>query len=110
MKRIIILLCLILISGCVQRVACTEDAKICPDGSAVGRIPPDCEFEACPPECRTNLDCVPSTCCHPTGCTPKSNAPDCSQIMCTQECVPGTMDCGQGSCQCIDGTCEAVIN
>lgn len=28
--------------------ACTMDAKICPDGSAVGRIGPNCEFAACP--------------------------------------------------------------
>ncbi len=31
-----------------EPVACTADAKICPDGSAVGRIPPSCEFAACP--------------------------------------------------------------
>ena len=29
-------------------VACTEDARLCPDGTSVVRIPPDCEFEACP--------------------------------------------------------------
>ena len=29
--------------------ACTTDAKICPDGSAVGRHGPNCEFAACPP-------------------------------------------------------------
>lgn len=29
-------------------VACTEEAKICPDGSAVGRTGPDCEFAECP--------------------------------------------------------------
>jgi hypothetical protein len=29
-------------------VACTMDAKACPDGSYVGRIAPDCEFEPCP--------------------------------------------------------------
>lgn len=29
-------------------VACTMDAKICPDGSAVGRNGPKCEFEKCP--------------------------------------------------------------
>jgi hypothetical protein len=29
-------------------VACTMDAKICPDGSAVGRVGPHCEFAACP--------------------------------------------------------------
>lgn len=29
-------------------IACTQDAKICPDGSAVGRVPPNCEFAPCP--------------------------------------------------------------
>ena len=29
-------------------VMCTYDAKICPDGSSVGRIPPTCEFAPCP--------------------------------------------------------------
>ncbi|MCK5095835.1 MAG: hypothetical protein KAR24_00615 [Candidatus Pacebacteria bacterium] len=33
-----------------EPVACTLDAKICPDGSSVGRIPPDCEFATCPAE------------------------------------------------------------
>ena len=28
--------------------ACTLEAKICPDGSAVGRTGPNCEFAACP--------------------------------------------------------------
>lgn len=28
--------------------ACTEEAKICPDGSSVSRQGPDCEFEECP--------------------------------------------------------------
>ncbi len=31
-------------------MVCTQDAKICPDGSAVGREGPDCEFAACPGE------------------------------------------------------------
>jgi len=31
-----------------EPVACTLDARICPDGTAVGRISPNCEFEACP--------------------------------------------------------------
>ena len=31
-----------------ENIACTEEAKICPDGSAVGRIGPDCEFALCP--------------------------------------------------------------
>lgn len=29
-------------------VACTMDAKMCPDGSYVGRGGPKCEFAACP--------------------------------------------------------------
>lgn len=28
--------------------ACDMDAKICPDGSSVGRIGPNCEFASCP--------------------------------------------------------------
>ncbi len=29
-------------------IVCTEDAKICPDGSGVGRVPPSCDFALCP--------------------------------------------------------------
>lgn len=32
-----------------ETVVCTMDAKICPDGSAVGRVAPTCEFAQCPP-------------------------------------------------------------
>ncbi len=28
--------------------ACTQEARVCPDGSSVGRIPPRCEFAPCP--------------------------------------------------------------
>lgn len=31
-----------------QGIACTMDAKMCPDGSYVGRSGPNCEFAACP--------------------------------------------------------------
>lgn len=34
----------------VDATACTEEAKLCPDGSSVGREGPDCEFAACPGE------------------------------------------------------------
>jgi hypothetical protein len=33
-----------------DQVACTMDAKMCPDGSAVGREGPNCEFAPCPGE------------------------------------------------------------
>ena len=29
-------------------VACTQEAKICPDGTSVGRTGPNCEFASCP--------------------------------------------------------------
>ncbi len=32
------------------QVACTQEAKLCPDGSYVGRTGPKCEFSACPGE------------------------------------------------------------
>lgn len=31
-----------------QLVACTKEAKVCDDGSVVGRVGPDCEFAPCP--------------------------------------------------------------
>ncbi len=31
-----------------EGVACTQEAKLCPDGSYVGRTGPNCEFAACP--------------------------------------------------------------
>jgi hypothetical protein len=46
---VIMFIVIIFFSACAQKpTACTEEAKICPDGSAVGRIPPDCEFAECP--------------------------------------------------------------
>lgn len=35
-------------SDCEEPIACTRDAMICPDGSAVGRVGPNCEFAPCP--------------------------------------------------------------
>ncbi|MFH0861630.1 MAG: serpin family protein [Candidatus Altiarchaeota archaeon] len=34
--------------NCTVQRACTEEARICPDGSAVGRNGPNCEFAPCP--------------------------------------------------------------
>lgn len=31
-----------------DKAACTEEAKVCPDGSSVGRTGPDCQFAECP--------------------------------------------------------------
>lgn len=32
----------------MEPVACTMEAKLCPDGSYVGRSGPNCEFAECP--------------------------------------------------------------
>lgn len=57
MKKILFLLVValspVLLFGCGKTpqnepVACTMEAKLCPDGSSVGRVPPSCEFAACP--------------------------------------------------------------
>ncbi len=40
-------------SGQNGRVVCTLEAKLCPDGSSVGRIGPLCQFAACPNEATT---------------------------------------------------------
>lgn len=54
--RLTLLAGLLLLAGCATStdgpgdVACTMDAKICPDGSAVGRQGPNCEFAPCPGE------------------------------------------------------------
>lgn len=31
-----------------ENIACTQEAKLCPDGSTVGRTGPNCEFPECP--------------------------------------------------------------
>lgn len=36
------------ISSRKKEVACTMEAKVCPDGTSVGRVAPSCEFAPCP--------------------------------------------------------------
>lgn len=44
-----------------EQKACTEEARICPDGSVVGRTGPNCEFSQCPAQddykCSQESDC-----------------------------------------------------
>jgi hypothetical protein len=47
--------------------ACTDDAKVCPDGSSVARSGPDCEFAACPGDAATP---------EPEGTAPEGDAPE----------------------------------
>lgn len=56
-------------------------------------------------ECKTDLDCVPSTCCHATTCVPLALRPNCSNILCSQVCKPNSLDCGQEICVCKNNKC-----
>ncbi|HLC88911.1 MAG TPA: hypothetical protein VJG49_02655 [Candidatus Nanoarchaeia archaeon] len=58
--------------------------------------------------CSTDRDCVPDACCHAAGTVNEANDPDCSGMLCTMECVPGTLDCGQGEIKCLDGGCQII--
>lgn len=39
-------------------LACQLDGKVCPDGSVVGRVPPNCEFASCPDVNDDNTACI----------------------------------------------------
>jgi putative hemolysin len=69
----------------------------------------ECGAENGAASCLTDSDCIPDACCHPKGCTAKENVKVCN-LLCTQECEPGTLDCGQGSCRCENNKCTAVFN
>lgn len=58
-------------------VACTMEAKQCPDGSYVGRTGPKCEFASCPSPITEGKSCVGSG---DTSCG--------TGFACTQECGP----------------------
>jgi hypothetical protein len=75
-----------------------------PGGNQINPMPDGLTL---PPECSTDLDCVPATCCHPRACVLRARAPRCDEVMCTQSCEPDTLDCGGGSCGCVRGFCQA---
>lgn len=97
-----VIVLLVLLSGCTQK-ACTEEAKICPDGTAVGRTGPNCEFAPCPTECEEDSDCVlfgETGDCN-CGCYNKDNLPKDTGGECF--CQAPT------SCDCINGICEGIF-
>lgn len=50
-----------LFSPTPKEVSCTQEAKICPDGTDVGRTGPNCEFAACPTASATPVVTLVST-------------------------------------------------
>ncbi len=49
-----------LINRNTNTIACTQEAKLCPDGSAVGRTGPNCEFAECP-DVNVNINTTTNT-------------------------------------------------
>jgi len=56
--------------------------------------------------CRTDADCVPEQCCHPTGCINRASKGVCT-LLCTDVCS-GPLDCGAGHCSCMNGICSVA--
>lgn len=74
-KSLIVLIVIIIsstimyfISGIPQPtiLTCTKDAFICPDGSRVRRVEPECKFAACPKLIKTEPTATPSASISPT--------------------------------------------
>ena len=80
MKWVIFFLALtfLLISGCNTDTACTQDAKVCDDGSSVGRVPQNCEFAPCP----TTIICAAEVMDCPDGSTVERVPPNCDFALC----------------------------
>jgi hypothetical protein len=87
-----------------QPMACTQEAKICPDGSAVGRSGPECAFAPCPseqkPDTRTVHECTVSE--RNRACT-REYRPVCAlvSVQCvTTPCPPVPETFGNGCSAC----------
>ncbi len=84
--------------GTAQQTVCTQEAKLCPDGSYVARVAPNCEFQQCP-----------TTVC-PTPTEPKCDAGSTVQKKVDEKgcvyyyCQASTAVCAADVQQCPDGS------
>jgi hypothetical protein len=92
-----------------------NEKKQCPDycSGIAGNLEIKCIENRCSQvekllDCKTDSDCVPEQCCHPTSCINKEDKKKCATLngaaICSQVCE-GPIDCGAGSCICTDGKC-----
>ncbi|MBI5881449.1 DUF333 domain-containing protein [archaeon] len=75
---------------CPVAKACTMEAKLCPDGSAVGRTGPDCEFAKCPDE--EPVACTEEAKVCPDGSAVGRTQPDCEFAPCPGEDMTGYLE------------------
>lgn len=85
-------------------VACTADAMLCPDGSAVGRTGPNCEFAACPAVSVPNPEPTPVPEQPPATSAVLCDSEDRPQV-CTKEYRPV---CGLVQIECITTPCNPI--
>jgi hypothetical protein len=78
---VIVIIFLITLAFQKSQVSCTQEAKLCPDGSYVGRSGSDCQFSQCPEDNCSGFaaDNCPSEC---VVCPP---CEVCSSISCRTE-------------------------
>lgn len=71
-------------------IICTAEGKSCPDGSTVGRVPPDCRFELCPGEKPKPRECEIAEHC----------AESCNGKQCEPFTYPFPICSSAGECSC----------
>lgn len=129
----IIIIAAIVVLSSNKPIACTQEALICHDGSAVGRIQPDCRFAPCPdctcpegfvqdgdtcnPECYySNPKCLaPSLSCS-AACKDDSDCIGtecCHPTSCMNKVYRGVCnllctDVCQGPLDCGAGSCQCI--
>lgn len=127
-----LVLLIMLVSGCDNIPGgCTEEAKICPDGSAVGRTGLKCEFAPCPKTyaCQQDSDCVVGiridSCCSCPSAYPKSQLEDDKNIVIYEygkdysSLIKSNEDCRKVACKpclfpgdadikCVYGQCKMM--
>lgn len=92
-----------LIYACKPQKVCPLIAKICPDGTAVGQVGPNCEFAPCPAPSRCGNDICEegeASYCPPCVHTPPYCRIACRAGTCPQDCV-STEDGDSKSCSAI---------
>jgi hypothetical protein len=87
-------------------VACTLEAKVCADGSAVGRTGPNCEFALCPEEQPQAIDLK--------SCPPESRQVDACVELYAPVCAAVSVQCVTTPCnpvpQTYSNSCFACVN
>jgi len=97
--------------------ACTQEAKLCPDGSAVGRSGPNCEFTPCPTPSNPTASSSSQTTDNSKSCSTDN---DCSLLACSGcfnkewlKSAPVDLPCvrynhNEYSCKCVSNSCSVT--